>query len=171
MLVQPVRVRLGKDLLKVAVLASVLSTNAARVGTQGFGSSQPTSPAPVLPSADAPSVQLAPSPFSGGFGLSLPIALPQAVGRAQPPISITYSHQRGNGNAGMGWSVQSASISSRPKKGIGDGSSFEFLLALGGATVELVEIRESVFRDRHDALRIEAAQFEQRIGGQAPTPR
>jgi Salmonella virulence plasmid 65kDa B protein len=108
--------------------------------------SAPLSPLPI---------QLEPDYFTGGLALRMHLAMPLAKGRSVPDLSLAYHSQQSYGSVGVGWAFSAGSIARSRSRGI-DYSSKEFLITLGNASVDLVNVNDDLYRDEQGDLRIEA---------------
>lgn len=59
-----------------------------------------------------------PDLFTGTGNVSIPIAVPQGRGGAQPALALHYSTGSGNGPLGMGWSLGGSGVSRRTSRGV-----------------------------------------------------
>jgi RHS repeat-associated protein len=108
--------------------------------------SAPLSPLPM---------QIEPDYFTGGLALRMHLAMPLAKGRSVPDLTLAYHSQQSYGSVGVGWTFSAGSIARSRARGI-DYSSKDFLISLGNAAVDLVNVKEDLYRDKQGDLRIEA---------------
>ena len=108
--------------------------------------SAPLSPLPI---------QIEPDPFTGGLTARIHLAMTIAKGRSLPDLILAYHSQQSYGSVGVGWSFSAGSIVRNRARGI-DYSSKDFLISLGSASVDLVNVKDDLYRDKQGDLRIEA---------------
>ena len=113
--------------------------------------------APQLSTAPLSPVPIAVEPdyFTGGLALRMHLAMPLARGRSVPDLTLAYHSQQLYGSVGVGWTFSAGAIARNRARGI-DYSSKDFLLSLGGASVDLVNVKDDLYRDKQGDLRIEA---------------
>jgi RHS repeat-associated protein len=108
--------------------------------------SAPLSPLPI---------QIEPDYFTGGLALRIRLAIPLAKGRSVPDLTLAYHSQQSYGSVGVGWTFSAGSIVRSRAHGI-DYSSKDFLITLGHASVDLVNVKDDLYRDKQGDLRVEA---------------
>jgi RHS repeat-associated protein len=93
--------------------------------------------------------------FSGAGGTAiegLPLLVPPGRKHVQPNLSLLYSSLGGEGEAGLGWSLETGSIDRSPAYGIPAGADpDEFTFSLGGGADTLVSIGGGAYRPRFES--------------------
>lgn len=74
----------------------------------------PSGPSSVRGLADEPTVD----PFYGQIGYSVPIEVPEGLGKLAPALSLTYSGALGNGALGIGWTMPGGRIERSQRLGV-----------------------------------------------------
>jgi len=128
--------RLGTNL----TTPSVGAVNAPKVA------GAPLSPLPI---------QIEPDPFTGGLTVKMHLAMPFAKGHSAPDLILAYHSLQPYRSVGVGWSFSAGSIARSSARGI-DYSSKDFVFSLGSASVDLVNVKDDLYRDKQGDLRIEA---------------
>ena len=100
-------------------------------------------------------IQIEPDSFTGGLTARISLAMPGAKGRSGADLVLGYNSQQSYRSVGVGWSFSAGSISRNRAHGI-DYRSKDFLLSLGSASVDLVNVKDNLYRDKQGDLRIEA---------------
>jgi RHS repeat-associated protein len=100
-------------------------------------------------------IQMEPDPFTGGLTVKMHLAMPLAKGRSVPDLTLAYHSQHAYGSVGVGWGFSAGSIARNSGRGI-DYSSKDFVISLGSASAELVNVKDDLYRDKQGDLRIEA---------------
>jgi len=108
--------------------------------------SAPLSPLPIKIESDY---------FTGGLAMRMHLAMPLAKGRSVPELTLAYHSQQSYGSVGVGWTFSAGSIARSRAHGI-DYSSKDFLFSLGSSSVDLVNVKDDLYRDKQGDLRIEA---------------
>jgi RHS repeat-associated protein len=83
------------------------------------------------------------------------LAKPLAKGQSLLDLVLAYDSQRSYGPVGVGWDLSAGSIARNRARGI-DYSSKDFLITLGSASVDLLNVNGDLYRDKQGDLRIEA---------------
>jgi RHS repeat-associated protein len=100
-------------------------------------------------------IQIEPDPFTGGLTVKMHLAMPLAKGRSAPDLILAYHSLQPYGSVGVGWGFSAGSIARNSARGI-DYSSKDFVFSLGTASVDLVNVKDDLYRDKQGDLRIEA---------------
>ncbi len=100
-------------------------------------------------------IETEPDAFTGSLALRMRLAMPLAKGRSLPDLVLAYHSHGSYGSIGVGWLLSAGSITRNRAHGI-NYSSKDFLISLGSATVDLVNVKDNVYRDKPGDLRIEA---------------
>lgn len=99
-------------------------------------------------------IQIESAPFTGGLTLKMHLAMPLAKGRSAPDLILAYHSLQPYGSVGVGWGFSAGSIARNSARGI-DYSSKDFVFSLGSASVDLVNVKDDLYRDKQGDLRIE----------------
>ncbi|MEW5757990.1 MAG: toxin TcdB middle/N-terminal domain-containing protein [Candidatus Omnitrophota bacterium] len=97
-------------------------------------------------------------PFTGKLNLSIPIVVPAGRKNVQPNLSLNYTSSQLNGICGKGWSLDVPLIARSTKKGMPSYTNSDtFILNMGGAEQELVDMGNNQYRQKTEAsfLKIE----------------
>jgi RHS repeat-associated protein len=133
----------------VSQLDPRLGTN---LTTPHFGATNPSAASsPLSPLT----IETEPDSFTGGLALRMRLAMPLAKGRSLPDLILAYQSHRSYGSVGVGWLLSAGAIVRNRARGI-NYSSKDFLISLGSASVDLVNVKDNVYRDKQGDLRIEA---------------
>lgn len=128
----------------------VAGTTSSDGGDNGEGST------PFTGLANAPSANL----LNGTMAMSVPIIIPPGRPLATPSLALSYSSGAASSTFGHGWSLPLGSIERSSKRGVprcvGDHTTNEFVLNLGGSTTELVYVGNETYRARIDEGYLEA---------------
>ena len=100
-------------------------------------------------------IQMEPDPFTGGLTARMHLAMPLARGRSAPDLILAYHSQQSYGSVGVGWAFSAGSIARNRARGI-NYSSKDFLISLGSTSVDLVNAKDDLYRDKQGDLQIEA---------------
>src|SRR5207249_3160120 len=76
-------------------------------------------------------------------------------GRSAPDLILAYHSLQPYRSVGVGWGFSAGSIARNSARGI-DYSSKDFVFSLGSASVDLVNVKDDLYRDKQGDLRIEA---------------
>ena len=90
--------------------------------------------------------------FTGKASLSIPIQVPPGRGGMQPNLSLIYQSGGGNTWCGLGWMLDTGSISRSTKKGTPKYDDTDtFIFNFNGSTQELVEIFPNQYRAKTES--------------------
>jgi hypothetical protein len=92
-------------------------------------------------------VDIEPNVFEGSLSLGMRLATPLAKGASLPDLVLAYNSQASFGPVGVGWTLSAGSIVRNRAHGI-DYTSKDFLISLGSASVELLNLKGDLYRDK-----------------------
>lgn len=111
---------------------------------------------PVASTVTSPlAVDVEPDPFTGDMAVRLHLAMPLAKGRSVPDLVLGYHSRQSYGLVGVGWSLSAGEITRSRARGV-DYSSKDFLFSLGSTSVDMVNVKDDLYRDKQGDLRVEA---------------
>lgn len=118
-------------------------------------STAPISPLPI---------QVEPDYFTGGLALRMHLAMPLVRGRSVPDLALAYQSHKSYGSVGVGWTFSAGNIARNRARGI-DYSSKDFLFRLGSASVDLVNVKDDLYRDKKETSALKLSTIPLVIAG------